>query len=178
VRQQLGFRTLFNLLGPLTNPASAEFQLLGVGRIPLAELMAGALAQLGAQRAIVVCGNGELDEVSLWGPTTVFDVRNGRVERQAWTATTFGLPECRVEELKVDGPIESAAVISHIFAGAAGAPRNMVLANAAAALVAAERVQTPLEGVAQAAAAIDSGCAAGLLATFAEKTRLLAGDPV
>ncbi|OYW23119.1 MAG: anthranilate phosphoribosyltransferase, partial [Planctomycetales bacterium 12-60-4] len=115
VRQALGFRTLFNLLGPLTNPAQAEFQLLGVGRIPLAELMAGALAQLGANHAIVVCGNGELDEVSLWGPTTVFDVRKGSVKRHEWTAETFGLPECRVADLTVESPTESAAVIRAVF---------------------------------------------------------------
>lgn len=178
VRQSLGFRTLFNLLGPLTNPAGAEFQLLGVGRIPLAALMAGALAQLGAHRAIIVCGNGELDEVSLWGPTTVFDVRNGVVERREWTSATFGLPECHVEELKVGSPLESAAMIREVFAGARGAPRNMVLANAAAALMAAERAADPAAGVATAKSAIDSGRAAELLAKFAAKTRTLAGDPV
>lgn len=173
VRQKLGFRTLFNLLGPLTNPAGAEFQLLGVGKVSLAELQAGALSHLGGKRAMVVCGNNELDEVSLWGTTTVFIVEEGQVRRDAWTCDSFGLAECDVAELRVDSPAESARVIQGVLSGTMGAPRDIVLANAAAALMAAGRVDEPRAGVAEAAHAIDSGRAASLLQDFAAKTREL-----
>lgn len=173
VRQKLGFRTLFNLLGPLTNPAGAEYQLLGVGKIALAELLAGALSHLGGTREMVVCGNNELDEVSLWGTTTVFIVEAGQTRRDTWTSDSFGLPECDVAELRVDSPAESARVIQDVLAGVAGAPRNIVLANAAAALMAAGRADDPRAGVAEASRAIDSGRAAALLQNFAAKTREL-----
>ncbi len=176
VRQQLGFRTLFNLLGPLTNPARAEFQLIGVGRIALAELLAGALSRLGSQHALVVCGNNELDEVSLWGATTVFEVRGCEILRHEWTPADFGLPACAVSDLQVDGPAASADIIRRILDGAPGACRDIVLANSAAALIAANRVNAPAEGVHLAAEAIDSGKAARLLQEFGALTQKLAGS--
>lgn len=163
VRKQLRFRTIFNFLGPLTNPARAEFQLVGTSRVEIGAKLASALSQLGRQRAIVVCGADHLDEVSLWGTTTAFEVTGTRVERQAWTAETFGLPECAVADLQVDTPAESAALIRRIFAGEAGPARNIVLANAAAALLAAGQYQDARQAVAEAAAAIDSGAARNLL---------------
>lgn len=174
VRQKLGFRTLFNLLGPLTNPAKAQHQLIGVGKIRLAELMAGALSQLGSRHALVVCGNDELDEVSLWGETTVFDVQNGIVERKAWTPELLGLDECDVADLRVDSPAQSAEIIRQVLAGTKGPARDIVLANAAAALVAADLVTEPREGVLRAAGVIDSGIAADLLHQFAAQTQSLA----
>ncbi len=174
IRQKLGFRTLFNLLGPLTNPAGADYQLLGVGRIPLAELMAAAIAELGVKHALVVCGNGELDEVSLWGATTVFEVRAGQVTRTEWTPDLLGLATCRVDDLRVDSPAESAAVIRRVLAGEPGPSRDIVLANTAAALLAADAVTSPRDGVTRAAAAIDEGHAKRLLETFAARTRSLA----
>jgi anthranilate phosphoribosyltransferase len=175
VRKQLGFRTIFNLLGPLTNPAGAEFQLIGASRVALAELLAGALAQLGTRHALVVCGNDELDEVSLWGQTTVYEVRGADIERHTWTADQLGLAGWTAAELRVDSPAESAACIREVLEGAPDACRNIVLANAAAALVAAERAATAIQGVELAAQAIDSGRAAQLLEQFAARTKQLAG---
>src|SRR5262245_6253355 len=125
VRKQLRFRTIFNLLGPLTNPASAEFQLVGTGRKETAYRLARALSELGRTHAYVVCGAGQLDEVSLWGTTTAFEVTGAHVLEHRWTAKTFGLAECRLEELQIQSPADSAAMIREIFAGKPGAPRDI-----------------------------------------------------
>src|SRR5580704_8162536 len=143
VRRQLGYRTIFNLLGPLTNPASAEFQVLGAGRNALAEKLAGAAARLGTKRTLVVCGNDELDEVSLWGRTTVFHIEGNAVRQYEWTAEQLGLPECRVSDLTAQSPAESAEIIRRLLAGEPGAARDVVLANTAAALIAAGRTVAP-----------------------------------
>ncbi len=177
IRQKLGFRTIFNLLGPLTNPAGAAFQIVGASRTTMAELLAGALAELGVQRAFVVCGNNELDEVALWGETALFEVHRGKVTRQTWTPTDLGLPVVDVATLRVDGPQESAAVIQSVFAGKHGPARDMVLANAAAALMAAEKVSTPRDGVALAKSVIDSGAVLSLLERFVAKTHSLSRMP-
>jgi anthranilate phosphoribosyltransferase len=171
VRSQLPFRTIFNLLGPLTNPAGAEYQLLGTSRPDIAEKLAGALAQLGRRRALVVCGGGQLDEVSLWGETTVYEVAGRDVRHHRWTAATFDLPECRVDQLQVRTAAQSAEIIRHILAGEPGPHRDIVLANSAAALLAAGRVEEPREGVRAAADAIDSGEAAELCRRLAEWTK-------
>jgi anthranilate phosphoribosyltransferase len=176
VRKALGFRTIFNLLGPLTNPAGAQFQLLGSNRIAFAEKLAAALAELGCERAFVVCGNDELDEVSLWGETTVFDVTNGNVARTSWTAADFGLEECSVDELKVGSPAESAAKISSVLNGELGAARDIVVANAAAGLLAVGQASSPLEGARIAQAAIDDGKAKAVMAQLIEKTNQLANQ--
>lgn len=159
VRKQLGFPTIFNLLGPLTNPAGAEYQLLGASSFARAELLAGALAALGGRKSIVVCGNDELDEVSLWGTTQAFEIFNGRVTPHNWTSSSFGLPECSVGALRVSSAAESGAVIQSIFRGTAPVPASMVLANTAAALLACERVTDLKSGVEIASAAIHSGAA-------------------
>lgn len=175
IRQKLGFRTIFNLLGPLTNPARAAFQVVGASRTAMAELLAGALAELGVQHALVVCGNNELDEVALWGDTAVFEVRAGSVTRHTWTTATLGLAPVDVSTLRVDGPQESAAVIRRVFAGEPGPAREIVLANTAAAMLAAERVTSPEDGVRRAREVLDSGAAADLLVRFAAKTCSLSG---
>lgn len=181
VRKQLGFRTIFNLLGPLTNPAGAEFQLIGTHHPVLAGRMAEALAQLPVRHVLVVCGADGLDEVSLWGETTVFAVRPGRTERRTLTAATFGLPECRAADLVVNSPQESAERIRRILANECGdvrveAGRNMVVANAAAALVAAERTADLREAVATARDAIASGRAAARCRELVERTNAAASD--
>ncbi len=163
VRKQLGFRTIFNLLGPLTNPAKAEFQLIGVPKIALAEKLAQALSELGTRHSLVVCGHDELDEVSLWGATTVWEIVPGSITQHRWTANDAGLPECRVDELQIFDAAESAAVIQGVFKGQTGPARNMVIVNTAAALLAAQRVVSLSAGVDEAAAAIDSGAAKNLL---------------
>jgi anthranilate phosphoribosyltransferase len=168
VRRQIGVRTLFNALGPLANPARAAYQLLGVGRPDLLEPLAGALSILGARHALLVCGHDGLDEVSLAAPTLVREVCGHRVSAWEWTPEDFGLGRCTKEELRADGPGESAAMIRGVLSGEDGPARRVVLANAAAALVAAEQVATPREGVARAAEALDSGRARDVLHKLVE----------
>ena len=167
LRRKLGVRTIFNLLGPLLNPAGAEHQLLGVGRAELLDPMAGALARLGTHDALLVCGRDGLDEVSLSGSTMVRRVRDGRVEAFEWTPADFGLDPAPADTLKADGPAASAAVIRGVLAGEDGPARRIVLANAAAALLVAGRAGSLPEGVARAEGAIDSGAARQLLAGLA-----------
>ena len=175
VRKQLGFRTIFNMLGPLTNPARAAFQLVGASRIAAAEKLANALYRLGASRALVVCGNDELDEVSLWGETAVFEVSTAGVQRQTWTPVTLGLPTCRVEEIRVSTSAESAAVIRRVLAGEQGAARDIVVANAGAGLLAARRSDSIQEAVRMAAEAIDQGRAKDLCERLIEFSRPKSG---
>jgi len=139
VRKALGFPTIFNLLGPLTNPAGAEYQLLGASTIRRAKLIASALSVLGCRKALVVCGNGELDEVCLWGPTTVFQVQSAQVEKLEWTPQDFGLPAGNVRDLQVRSAAESASFVRTALAGEESPATDIVIANAAAALLAAER---------------------------------------
>ena len=174
VRRQLPFRTLFNLVGPLANPARPEFQLVGVAGDRQAELMAEALARLGTRRAAVVTGGDGLDEVTLDGPTHVRWVESGRVRSEVWHPGDFGLSRVRVRELRVSGPAESADRLRGLLAGEPGPVRAMVLANSAAALLVAGRVATLSEGVAQAARAIDSGAAARRLGRWGQVSR---GEP-
>jgi len=168
IRKQLGFRTIFNLLGPLTNPADAQFQLLGASRTDTAEKLAHASCRLGRKHVLVVCGDDSIDEVCLWGPTQVFEVIDADVRQMTWTAESFGLPSCTVDELKVSSAAESADVIQRVFGGEQGARRNIVLANAAAALMAANRCSDAKSGVEIAASAIDSGKAEELCARLAK----------
>jgi anthranilate phosphoribosyltransferase len=162
VRKQLGFRTIFNLLGPLTNPAGATYQVIGATRINVAEMLAQALYQLGNQRALVVCGNNELDEVSLWGDTAVFGVSAAGVNRQTWNAKKLGLAECHVDALRVNGAAQSAAVIRGVLRGEQGPACDMVVANAAAALFAANRAESIQAAVPLAKSAIDTGATSAL----------------
>jgi anthranilate phosphoribosyltransferase len=163
IRRRLKVRTLFNCLGPLANPASAPYQVLGVGRSELLEPLAGALARLGARRAFLVISRDGLDEVGLSAPTRVREVRGRDVREWEWGPADFGLEPCTLRELRADDPEQSAALIRAILAGAPGAPSRVVLANAAAALVATERAATLREGVALASEAIASGRARQVL---------------
>jgi anthranilate phosphoribosyltransferase len=159
VRAALGFRTIFNLVGPLTNPAGAGHQLLGANSIETAEKIAEALARLGTQRSFVVCGANQLDEVALWNVTSAFEVRASHVEHLCWNASDFGLPECSPDELRVSSAAESADVVRGVFGGAKGPSRNIVLANAAAAFLVAGKVSTLHIGVELAASLLDKGAA-------------------
>ncbi|MHB8972579.1 MAG: anthranilate phosphoribosyltransferase [Pirellulaceae bacterium] len=163
VRQKLATPTIFNLLGPLCNPASAPFQLLGVGRPALRERMSAALCLLGTRRSAVVCGSDGLDEVTLNGPTDVTVIEKLEPRVIHWTPGDFGLPESTLEPLLVDGPLASAALIREVLSGTCGAPRNIVTMNAAAALWVTEQVPTLLDGMMAAEQAIDSGRARHLL---------------
>jgi len=167
IRKRLGVRTLFNCLGPLANPAGAAFQLVGVGQAEWLDRMAGALLRLGTHHAILVRGCDGLDEVTLTGLTHVRQVRGGTVRALEWTPDDFGLAPCRLEDLRADTFEESAAMIRSVLRGDEGPVSRVVLANAAAALFAAERVGSLKEGVARAAESIHSGRAGRVLAELA-----------
>jgi anthranilate phosphoribosyltransferase len=170
VRRQLGTPTIFNLLGPLSNPAGAPFQLLGVGRPALRPLVAEALAQLGTERAVVVCGEDGLDEVTLNGTTGVTEVRAGKLRDFTWHPHDFGLETSRLDDLRIAEPSESAAMIRRVLDGESGVARDIVALNAAAALW-TSGVSTSTKDCARLAAeAIDNGAARSLLAQLAEKT--------
>lgn len=162
IRKQLPFRTIFNLIGPLANPARPERQLVGAAGAREAQLMAGALIRLGLERGAVVTAQG-LDEVSLDGPTRVAWIEDGTVAPLVWTADDFGLPRVRAEELRVDAPEASADAFRRLVDGEHGPVRSVVLANAAAALRVADRADDLREGVALGSRAIDSGAASDLL---------------
>jgi len=167
VRKKLGVPTIFNMLGPLTNPAAAPFQLLGVGRPELREMLAEALVLLGTRRALVVCGEDGIDEVSLAGVTNVSEA-TGAVRGFTWTPEDFGLEPAGSKSMLVDDPDSSAAMIRDLLAGQSGPPRDIVVINAAAALWTAGRDESPSRCAQIAAEAIDSGAAGDLLARLAE----------
>ena len=171
VRKKLGIPTVFNILGPLVNPAGAAFQLLGVGRAPLRPLLAEAIALLGTRRTLVVHGTEGLDEVSLGGTTDVTEAAEGRLREFCWEPADFGLPTAPREAMLIDGPRQSAEVIAGILAGQSGPPRDVVVANAAAALWTVGSDSSLTGCVRLAAEAIDNGAAAELLAKLAELTR-------
>ncbi|MGH6971327.1 MAG: anthranilate phosphoribosyltransferase [Caulobacteraceae bacterium] len=162
IRQELGFRTLFNLLGPLSNPAGAQRQLLGVYDPRWVETLARVLGALGAERAWVVHGDG-LDEMTTTGPTEVAEWGSGGVRLFKVTPEAVGLPRASLADLAGGDPPANAEAIRALLAGRTGPYRDIVLLNAAAALLVAERVETLREGVAMAAAAIDDGRAQAAL---------------
>jgi anthranilate phosphoribosyltransferase len=168
VRRRLGVPTIFNLLGPLCNPAAAPYQLLGVGRPALRPLLAAALQRLGGQRAVVVCGQDGLDEVTLAGETDVCEVTPAGIAGFTWSPDLFGVPSGDLSELRVDGPEASAALIRQVLDGRTGAARDIVVINAAAALWTARKVDSLREGAILASAALDSGAAKGLLADLVD----------
>jgi anthranilate phosphoribosyltransferase len=167
VRKKLGVPTIFNLLGPLCNPAGALFQVLGVGKPELHKTLAEVLARLGTERAVVVHGAGGLDEVALDGPTDVIEVRGHDTRRFVWKPEDFGLAPAGRETMLIDGPAASAALIRRILAGEPGPPRDVVVLNAAAALWTAGASESPRECAERAAAAIDSGAARTLVERWA-----------
>jgi anthranilate phosphoribosyltransferase len=167
LRRRLGVRTIFNLLGPLANPANAPYQLLGVGKPELLDPLAGAIAQLGTRQAVLVCSFDGLDEVSLAAPTMVRVARGDKYDAVEWSPTDFGLDPVPVRSIKAADSAESARIIRGVLGGDDGPARRIVLANAAAALWAAEAVKTLREGVERADAALKSGHARGVLEALA-----------
>ncbi|AMV39501.1 anthranilate phosphoribosyltransferase [Planctomyces sp. SH-PL62] len=170
VRRRLPFRTVFNLIGPLCNPASPAFQLVGAPQPAHAERMAEVLSRTSTiRRAAVVRGEDGLDEVTLAARTEVLLVEDGRIARLSWIPADFGLSEASASALRVENPAQSAAMLRGAFEGEPGPVREFLLANAAAAIWVVE--QTPLpEAVARAARALDSGEAARLLERWARRT--------
>jgi len=158
-RKQIGVRTVFNLLGPLTNPAGAQAQVLGVFSADVMDLVAATLAELGTERAFVVHGAGGLDEISLAGETIVAEVRDSKVQKFTVTPEEFGVRRAPLEAIRGGTAVENAALIRGILEGKAGPPRDIVVVNAAAALVAAGVVENFLGAAEVARSAIDSGAA-------------------
>lgn len=169
-RRELGVRTVFNLLGPLTNPARPEAQVVGVPRPELAPFLARCLGRLGLRRAWVVHGSG-LDEVSSAGPTTVAALEDGAVRSFEVTPEDAGLPRRPLAALAGGDAAANAAIAEEVLAGAPGPRREVVLLNAAAALLAAGRASDLREGAARAARAVDEGGARALLARVREASR-------
>ncbi len=156
-RKQIGVRTVFNLLGPLTNPAGAQAQVLGVFSLDVMDLVAATLAELGTEHAFVVHGAGGLDEISLAGETIVAEVRDGTVRKFSVTPEEFGVKRAPIEAIRGGTAKENAAMISSILEGEAGAPRDIVVINAAAALVATGASGSFRDAAETAGFAIDSG---------------------
>ncbi len=167
IRQELGFRTIFNLLGPLSNPAGAQRQVLGVFNGRWVEPLARVLGALGTERAWVVHGEG-LDEMTTTGSTTVAEWRDGAMRLFNVTPEAVGLPRAALADLRGGDPDENATALRDLLAGAKGPYRDIVLLNAAAAFLVAEKVETLRDGVVRAAEAIDSGAAAQALAKLVE----------
>jgi anthranilate phosphoribosyltransferase len=169
VREELGFRTIFNLLGPLSNPAGASRQLLGVFDSRWVEPLARALGALGSRRAWVVHGDG-LDEITTTGPTQIAEWREGAVRLFTVTPEAVGLARVARSDLVGGEPAANAAALRALLAGQKGPYRDIVLLNAAAAFLVAETAETLREGVAMAAQAIDGGTAASALTALIEIT--------
>jgi anthranilate phosphoribosyltransferase len=167
-RRELGLRTIFNLVGPLANPAGATVQLVGVSAPAWTVPMAEALQRLGTTRALVVHGGEGIDEISTLQPTRVTEVADGGVRTYELRPEDFGLAPRAAAPPQVATPDESAAVIRRLLAGAAGPARDLVLVNAAAALVLAGRAPDWRAGMTVAAAAVDGGAAAAALARLVE----------
>jgi anthranilate phosphoribosyltransferase len=163
VRRKLGVKTLFNLLGPLCNPAGATHQLLGTSTPDAHTKVAAAIRELGTTRSFIVHASDGQDEVSLEGSTHVIEVAGDHQKSQTWSAGDFGLLPVGQEALAAANPAESAAIIRRLFDGEPGPCRDTVLAGTAAALLLVDRAKSLPEGVKLASEAIDSGAAAAKL---------------
>ncbi len=166
VRKALGIRTVFNILGPLTNPAGANMQVMGVYDETLVEPLAHVLANLGVKRALVVYGQDVLDEISLSAPTTICEVKDGSFSSYTISPQQFGYEMCRKEELEGGAPKENAGIIRDILDGRKGPKRNAVTMNAGAGLYVAGKAASIEEGVRLAEQLIDSGAAKRRLEEF------------
>ena len=175
VRRSLGFRSIFNILGPLTNPASAPNQLLGVFHIDLCGILSRVLQQLGSQHVLVVHGSDGLDEITITGHTRVAELKDGTIQEYDISPEQFGLPVYRnLDAIRVNNSAESLTMMQAVLAGEHGAARDIVLLNAAACLYAGNVVETLADGVAAAIAAIDSGAAQAKQQQFIQTTQTLA----
>ncbi len=170
-RREIGIRTVFNILGPLSNPAGADHQLLGVAEAGLAKKMAQALAELGSKRALVIHGQDGLDEVSIGAPTLVWEVQEGKVRHYSLTPTQAGFDWGDSADVAGGTAQENAQSMRAVLSGQQGPLHDFVILNAAAALMAAEVAADLKEGATLAARAIDSGAAVEKLEQFIEVTR-------
>ena len=168
IRKELGFRTVFNILGPLTNPATPNMQLLGVYDAYLVEPLAQVLVNLGIKRGMVVYGEDKLDEISLSSTTKVCEIKDGWFKSYVIAPENFGLKRCTKEDLKGGTPQENAEITREILKGAKGAKRDAVLMNAGAALYIAGKAESMKDGIALAEKIIDSGKVLETLEKFIE----------
>jgi anthranilate phosphoribosyltransferase len=171
VRRELAARTVFNVLGPLTNPAGARAQVVGVYAPDLVPTIARVLANLGAERAYVVHGAHGIDELSPAGPNLVCEVTRGRVRKREIDPVDLGVPRCDPADLRGGSPEQNAATIRDIFAGANGGARDAVLLNAAGAIAASGHARNLKQGVGLAREALDSGAAGERLDALIAFTR-------
>jgi anthranilate phosphoribosyltransferase len=178
VRKELGVRTVFNFLGPLTNPAGATRQLIGVSDPAFMELIAGALEQLGAAHALVVSSSDGLDELSVSGETRVVELSAAGTRAYTVTPEDVGLERADLSEVRGGEPQENAAITRAVLAGEPGAPRALVAFNAGAALLVAGRAASLEEGVRLAEQTLDSGAALQSMESFVSKSRELAPEEV
>ena len=169
VRRSLKMRTVFNLLGPLANPARARTQVIGAPSPDLARIMADALAELGTGHSYVVHGLDGLDEISTTGSTDVYEVWAGRVQKHVWTPEDFGVPRVSLASLAGGDAAENARIALAILHGAKNAHRDIVLVNAAAGLMAAGLADTPRSAMLNAAESVDSGRALAVLENLQKK---------
>lgn len=170
VRRELRLRTMFNLLGPLTNPARASGQVVGVYALDLVEKLAEALSMLGTRRALVVHGLDGLDEITISGPTRVAEARGGSVRSYEVTPEEFGMTRASLEQIAGGGAAENATIIRAVLGGKKSAHRNVVLLNSAAALVAADKADHLADAIPLALQSIDSGAAAKKLEALSKFT--------
>jgi anthranilate phosphoribosyltransferase len=175
VRRELGTRTVFNVLGPLTNPAGARAQVVGVYAPGLVRTLAQVLARLGARRAFVVHGDGGIDELSPTGPNLVCEVVEGRVVERTIDPLDLGVARCSPEELRGGTPAENAEAIRRVLGGGDGGARDAILLNAAGAIAAGGHAEDLREGLAVAREAVDSGAAAERLERLLAYSREQAG---
>lgn len=169
-RREIGIRTVFNLLGPLTNPAGATHQLTGIYDGGLTELIAQVLRNLGTVRAMVVHGMEGLDEISLCGPTKISELRDGQIRNYALTPEEVGLKRCRLEEIQGGNPEQCADALRAVLRGEKGAKRDVVLLNSGAALYVSGAAGSTAEGIRLAAESIDSGKAQAKLEQLVRMT--------
>jgi anthranilate phosphoribosyltransferase len=169
-RREIGVRSVFNILGPLTNPAGARAQVLGVADAAIGEKMIQVLGRLGCRHALVVHGEDGLDEMTLGGPTLVYELEEGDIRSYRVTPEEVGLRQASGKAVKGGSPEENAAAMRAVFGGEQGPVRDIVLLNSAAALVAADKAASLVEGVTLAAQTIDSGAAGKKLDRFIEVT--------
>jgi anthranilate phosphoribosyltransferase len=170
-RKEIGIRSIFNILGPLTNPAGANVQVLGVYDKQLTPVLAEVLNRLGSRSAFVVHGEDSLDEISITGRTFISELKNGQVSSYTIKPEDFGLPRAAISDIKGGNAKENGQIVLEVLRGDPGARRDIVLLNAAAALVAAGQATDFREGIKQAAEAIDSGQAMKKLEALKEITR-------
>jgi anthranilate phosphoribosyltransferase len=173
VRKDLGVRTIFNFLGPLTNPAGAERQLLGVSDRHYQETIAEALVALGSVQAMVVCAEDGVDELSISSRTRVIEVKDGGTEEHFVEPADFGFPEAELEQVAGGSPEENAAATRAVLAGDAGPRRNLVLLNAGAAIYVGARAESLATGIEKAAQMVDSGSAEELLGRLIDASAAL-----